>query len=149
MGETAMTFPRDAGEIIRERLKASFLEMMPDDTLDQLIRKQWEEFFQPKAKDERKPSWGYSQRDREAEESISPFVLMVRNILRDTAAEKIKSLLNDEMNATMWNNYDKGEVLAKIVKEAGPSIWRGAMSSFVDLVVQNALQDAANRARGY
>jgi len=149
MGETAMTFPKDAGEIIRERLKASFLEMMPDDALDQLIRQQWEEFFAPKDKGDRKPSWGYGPKDREAEESISPFVLMVRNTLREIATEKIKSLLNEELNATQWNNYDKGEILARIVKEAGPEIWRGALSSFVELVIQNALQDAANRARGY
>ena len=63
--QKSLSFPKDAGEIIRQRLKATFLEMMPDDALDQLVREQWQQFFAPKPKKEQRASWYGPRNDKE------------------------------------------------------------------------------------
>lgn len=139
----SLTIPKDAAQIMRDKVRTMFVELIPEGKLDEMIQAEWSHFFETHAEAKRSQSWGYSSQAKPDEANWSPFELMTRRLIREQMEEHVKEQVKAAVESISWNNEDGQEILAKIVKEAAPHIWEAAVGRMISEaanVIQNNLQ---------
>ncbi len=141
MGDTQqLAIPDDASKILRDKLRSLFLEMLPDDQLDDAIKKEWDAFFSkdtPAAM-----SWGWEAAYdsphyprkivNDDRKQVSPFEHLVRGLLLEMAEAKARECLDEEARQLQWTgDAGKGEILARIVRHAAPELAKAAIEHLV------------------
>ena len=138
MTETAIAFPKDVGEKLRDRLKASFLDVLPDETIDAMIKAEWDDFFKPKTQSERRASWyGVETKDQYNDiGAISPFVALVRKLILEHFTKTLQARLEPELSAIQWPEGSP-TLVSQIVSESSEALMRAATKTFIETIVFN------------
>ena len=142
----SLTIPKDAAQIMRDKVRTMFVELIPEGKLDEMIQAEWSHFFETHAEARRSPSWGYGSRPKPDEAQWSPFELMTRRIIREQMEEHVKAQVKEAVDKIAWGQHDEdgAAILSKIVKECSADIWETAMAKMVTeaaSIIQNNLQN--------
>ena len=136
---TDIAMPADASEILRDRIRATFLELLPKEKLDELIKKEWDRFFSDEV------NRFYSQHDK----IPAPFKLMVRKELNEFFTEKLQGWVR-EFQGELWKctedgasvafdkvRLDRSEFFASVVKEVAPSVLDDLVGNIVKSTIES------------
>ncbi len=141
---TALEIPDNASKILRDKLRKMFLELMPDDKLDDILKAEWGRFFDDKT--EKTTSWGFeavwdgsgfnkNQLNNDMH-AISPFKFMVRQIMLEMFRAKVKEKTEQELSQIEWasNSGEDSTLIGEIVKECAPALFEQASRMFVEKI---------------
>ena len=136
---TDIAMPADASKILQDRIRATFLELLPKEKLDELIKKEWDRFFS----DESRGSYSHHER------IPAPFKVLVRKELNELFAEKLQKWIH-EFQGSLWEctedgarmafgkaRLDKNDFFAGVVKEVAPSVLDDLVATIVKSTVES------------
>lgn len=89
---------------VRDRIKATFVSLIPDDQWERLCQKEMHEFFEPS-----KDRWGNR-------EKMSSFSEVCNEVLRGMAKEKVIDFMND-FSQPMWDSVTNKAKPNELFKE--------------------------------
>lgn len=143
----ALEIPDNASKILRDKLRTMFLELMPDDKLDEVLKAEWEKFFDDST--EKTMSWGFEavwdgtgykkKQLNNDQHAISPFKFMVRQIMLEMFRAKIKEKTEQELNQIEWDqNHEESTstMVGQIVKECAPALVEQASRVFIENIAR-------------
>lgn len=107
-------------DLIAERIKASFIELMPEDVWKATVQKEIDSFIEPNA---------YS-RDKK-----SPLQQIIETDIRERFAAQVKAELDKPEYRGYWDGTNPGETVQKIVKGLVPEIVKSMFEEFVQRTV--------------
>lgn len=115
---------------VRDRVKATFVSLIPDDQWEQMIKTECDKFFQITERD-----W---RGDRPC---ISDFQMVVNSALREITEIKVKEELK-KYESTIWDgsNIKINDELKKLLIESAPELFAKIMGSRVQEVINNMQQ---------
>jgi hypothetical protein len=113
---------------VRDRVKATFVSLIPDEQWEQMIVKETDDFF--KEKDD-----GYSNRTYK-----SDFQTLVREELNELAKVKIKEVLKEYTNE-VWKDgkLDINESMKKLIKENSSELIYGFLNQMMKSTINNLI----------
>lgn len=158
MNEIEKFDPSKLMDGVRDRIKATFVSLIPDEMWDAMVEKEiyiftegrieikqefncetkqydLKEVRTPYTMGKLKDQWGH----KTAEDDISPLQQMIRNELRNDFQKRLKDYLRSEEYQNTYDQYGKpqmAEAVKKIVVENSDSIF----SIFMGNIVQHAIQ---------
>ncbi|MAG67100.1 MAG: hypothetical protein CMK74_14720 [Pseudomonadales bacterium] len=112
--------PEDLTNILRDKVRASFMELIPDEKWDEMVNAEWTAFFSEKQSDH----YPYNKEP-------SRFRYMIRNEMSRQVMEKIKPLLHQKVNECQDWNVHADEALNAIVAGAGDAVMKGFVKGLV------------------
>lgn len=123
--------PRDLIQMVKDRVKAEYVSMIPDDQWEQMIQREVDEFFQVR-------NQGYDQR------RCSDFQNIVREELNKKAREETIKLI-EEKYPQMYSNLSEGidNAMFKFIGEKGGELF--AMTIYNNLI--SVLESFKNNLR--
>lgn len=89
MTETAITKPKDLGDLFKNRIHDLFAEVIPEETMKAVVEIEWDNFFNKRAKTT--SMWGTTQEDQ------TPFEKLVRSVME----ERVKAALVPKLDAML------------------------------------------------
>ena len=114
---------------VRDRVKATFVSLIPDDQWAIMIQKEVDSFFKTNA--------NYHDSSR-----ASPFMLLCRQVFEELTKEKLKEYMCGFTSDVWENNAPKlNEELKKVLIETAPEIFTS--------IFKNMFQHAINNTRTY
>ncbi len=118
--------PSKLRETISERIRLSFLNLIPDSAWAGLVDKEINSFFEDK-----RDSWGKI-------ESPSPFKKLIRTELEAMATKAIKAELEKPEYNGIWQENTEGpsEAVKKIIADNMDRILNAAFGSSIQMAVQ-------------
>jgi hypothetical protein len=146
MAEQALAIPDGASKILRDKLRTLFIELIPEEKLDEAIKVEWDAFFDDNTA--ATMSWGWKAATEtknykqvtvnDDRRHLSPFKRMVRSILLEIFEAALRDKLKEETDPFRYGNedYAKGEVVTQVVKELGPELLDLAMRQLVENLVE-------------
>lgn len=115
---------------VRDRVKATFVSLIPDEQWEGMITKEAENFF--KAKE------SYSSR-----EYISDFSQLCRQVMNEVAKEKVIALMKTYEH-TLWDNNSnmpkQSEALKKMLLEMAPELFVAMIGNMIQKVISEIKQ---------
>jgi len=154
MPDSALSIPSDSADILREKLRTMFVELMPDEKLDEVLQAEWSAFMNDKT--EKTTSWGfdiawssdqtYSRKPLNNDShAISPIKNLIRTMILEMFTEAIKGRLQYELNELHMESVNgPGAVTSQIVKESADEILQAALRGVVGQAgqfIQQALRN--------
>lgn len=122
---------------VRDRIKATFVSLIPDDQWEQMCNAEMKKFFEPSFK-------GYNN----SEKVPSQFEQIVRQMMEEKLKEYLKDLFNkpEYSITTIWTNsgqeYSISEHLDNMIKEKMPDMLQAFMAKFMADAFQNFFYQA-------
>ena len=117
---------------VKDRIKATFVSLIPDEQWDKMVKNEVDDYFKPK-------QIGYSS-DRKM---ASDFQILVRNIIENEATKKLKEYLTSPDFITMWAENGipiaSGQVKQMCIENSGQ-----ILANFYAGIFQNMLSMVAN-----
>ncbi len=113
---------------VKNRIKATFVSLIPDDQWEVMVKKTADDFF--------------TQKDRSYYNNKtyqSDFDIVIRQVLEEKAKETIKEMLNSPKYQTMWdaNRVILSDELNKQLVEAAPQMMANIMANMVQNVLSS------------
>lgn len=109
---------------VKDRIKATFASLIPDEQWQQLVKTQYDAFFD-------RPWDGYNKK-----ETPSNFDKLCKQILEEVAKEKIKELLTQYASDNWSNNgLIASEALKELLTENADKIFINVISSMMQSVI--------------
>lgn len=110
---------------VRDRIKATFISLIPDEQWEQLVQKEVDDFFKQKE-------------DSYRREYKSDFQHVCRSVIHELATEKAKEFMKDYEN-TMWSN---GKIivnhkLKELIVSQAPDILESIIGSYFQTAINN------------
>lgn len=142
-----LAIPEDASKILRDKLRSMFLELMPDEKLDEVLKAEWDKFF--KDETEKTTSWGFgsvwnsgTSYNRKVLNDdmwgISPFKYMVRKLMVEMFRDKLTERLKDELQKMQWDDGRYSQTLtARVVAECAPALLKEVTHAFIESTAQS------------
>lgn len=125
MSEIQKFDPSQLMQGVRDRIKATFVSLIPDEQWEQMIKKEADGFFAKKE--------NYSNRDY-----ISDFQQECRKVMNDVAKEKV-ILFMKTYDHQLWNgNIDMPEptdALKQLLLKMAPELFVGMMSNMIQKTI--------------
>lgn len=121
---------------VRDRIKATFVSLIPDSEWELLIQKECELFFAPRVKEQ---YWN-NQKDNK-----SAFQLVCLEVMNEVAKEKVKEALmtfSNEVWDSCTNELKVSEKLKNLLIQHAPEIFSAMMGSSI----QRIINDMKNRS---
>lgn len=116
---------------VKDRVKATFVSLIPDEQWEQMISREAEEFFRTK------------DRYQSAHSRISDFSIIVNEVLSTVARERINAFLV-EYESHIWDGNSNmpraGDLLKELMIKNAPEIFTS--------IFGNMMQNAINNMRG-
>lgn len=129
MSELLKFDPSQLMQGVKDRVKATFVALIPDEQWDQMVKKEVDDFFS------RKNMW-------EDYKEASPFQLLCRSVFEDISKCKIRDMLENLASDQWENNRPKmNEELRKMLIESAPDL-------FVNML-KNMFQNCINTVRNF
>jgi hypothetical protein len=129
----------DALKSVRERIKDSFVSLIPDEQWEQMVKKEIDEFFK-----ERQVTSSYTKQK-------SDFSSTVNSVLKEKATEKAKEVLEKILEDTTYTQQGKFQILTlenkiikEFLKENKAEFFHIAVSSICHTVIQEAFYKLKN-----
>jgi hypothetical protein len=130
--------PADASKILQDRIRATFLELLPEEKLDELVKTEWDRFFTDSGE-------GYYPSQRKFP---SPFKMMVRTELNKFFSERLEEWIRVAQQG-LWRctedgasaafdkvRLDRNEFFAGVVKEVAPSVLDDLVGNIVKHTIE-------------
>jgi hypothetical protein len=131
MGNSAIEIarPENLGELLRERVQAAFVTLVPAAQWDQLIEREWRTFFHEEVKESY-----YGSR------STKPSRLseLLREIISEEVRRHVQPVVEARLNELTWEQVCTAEALS-LLEQAGPKTMQEFTRSLVQLAAQEAL----------
>lgn len=132
----------DAAEALKTKLKNAFVEMIPEEQWEKLLKDEFDKFVNPrKVKDQ------YSREWKEVPSGLSE---LCQEILRDMAKDKLKEELKDPKWSTHWGYDENQSIISCAIKEYledhQEELVRVAVREFMGSTFQNLIDQMK---RGY
>lgn len=121
--------PNKIMDTVRDRIKASFVNLIPEEHWQGLVKKEIDNFF---AQKERQPQ-GYGRN-----EYRSDFGLLVTKLLNEEVDKRIKECLCSEEFTVTWENFGK-PVVSKAIKETLVENSQAIFMNTIGAMMQNVL----------
>lgn len=117
MTEVAKFNPTTYVDKVRDKIKQSLIDVIPDEQWDAMLRSEIEGFFKSKV-----VSGGYAVGDKR--EQPSEFRRIVLGVLEEEVKKRTREMLSGPDWAAYWNgnNMQAGEEIARIARENGAAI---------------------------
>jgi hypothetical protein len=117
---TELTRPDNIADMVRDKVKAALVEIIPQEQWDNLIKAEWEAFFK-----ERTVS-GYHSGSGRAETKPSLFTEMIHEEIKSHLKGKIKDRVQEELVGVSWDGKPEGDSLLfkEVVEACAPHIVR-------------------------
>lgn len=132
--------PQDIMQGVKDKIKSSFVELIPEENWNQMIQAEIDNFFQ---KNKQANTYNNNQHNK----YVSQFDLMINAELKKYADEKINEHLRGPEFQAMWGNHGVTKVsegLAKIIVENSGAI----LGEMIGSIFQMKISQMANQ-RGY
>lgn len=132
MSELTKFNPQDIMQGVRDKIKASFVELIPEEHWNQMVQTEVDSFFQKNIKLDQ-----YDSRNR----YVSSFEMMLNAELKKFAEEKIKEYLNGPEFQQEWGNHGGPKVsagLSKIIVENSGAILTEMIGGILQMKLQQA-----------
>ena len=127
-----LAIPNDAGEILRDKLRKSFLEVMPQEQLDDIISTEWRKFFDKNTPND---TYYYSSNNHDCYKDASPCTRLIRDEIIGHVRKQLEGIVERELaNLTPWSN-DK-TFLARVIEESRDSLANALYANLVQSAVQ-------------
>jgi len=100
---------------VRDKIKQSLIDVIPDDQWNAMLRAEIEGFFKSKT-----TSSHYGEREQPSE-----FRRIVLSVLEEDVKSRVKTMLNSPEWSTYWDGNNKlkaGEEIARLARENGAAI---------------------------
>lgn len=123
--------PSQLMEGVRDRIKATFVSLIPDAQWEELVKAECDKFFQIKE--------NYSSYDK-----VSPFGRIVEQELAAKTKEMIKEYLGKEWTTTYWNGGatdNLNENLKKLIVEKSGEVLIGTLGSMLQATINQMKQN--------
>lgn len=120
--------PEDYMQKVKDRIKSSFVEMIPDDQWENMIKHEIDEFLKLRE------TSGYRK------ERTSNFSSMVQSQLQEFSKEKLKEYLSSPDFLTIWGNNGKpiiGNAVKKFIIENSGEILVNLIGSHMQQTLYN------------
>jgi hypothetical protein len=130
MSEIQKFDPSTLMQGVKDRIKATFISLIPDDQWDQMVQKEIDLFFQPKER-------------RNSIERISDFSdLVQKELLEECKKRLITYLASEEFNAVWKNNGQSAtsEAVKKMIVENSGEIMMSAFGGMFTHMLHNFRQ---------
>lgn len=132
--ETALDRPADLGQMLRDRVRNLFAELIPDEKLDAMITAEWDRFTKPTRRA------GRYQNDYET--VPSELQQMVTKVVQDRVKAQMDRVVQDHV----WNGEITDEFMHGLITAAIPGVAR----AFTEMLARNACKAAQEiMQRGY
>ena len=125
--ENALVKPADLANLMRDKIRAELVKLIPDEAWDGLVSNEWDRFFGKKSSS----SYGAT--------SMTEFERMIQNILREEAQKNVMPIIEQKLREICWNDTGS-ETLTKLVKESAPAV----MGVFTQEIVRQVAQAVQN-----
>ena len=99
MSEIQKFDPNSLMQGVRDKIKSSFVDLIPDEQWNQMVQKEIDDFFQPKSTN------NYN-------EYKSNFQILIRNVLNEDAKQRLIDILNSPEYQENWNYDGNGNKIA-------------------------------------
>jgi hypothetical protein len=112
---------------VKDRIKATFISLIPDDKWEQMCKTEIDRFFKGD------PEGQYRNKN------YSEFTYVVNGVLTDVTKEKVKAILSGPEYKSHWNGseYTVSEEIDKILTKNAPKI--------IATMLGNMMQEAINQ----
>jgi len=148
--DTALQKPKNLEEIMREKVRLIFADMIPDETLDAMITDEWQRFAK-------------GDKDRYGNrEKLSDLDKIIREAVGGWAKKELAPRINARINQAMQEHWQVqngqktwddvvDEALKKLVKDIGQTMVEFILSNFSAQVMQGVQQSISSMMsnRGY
>lgn len=132
MSEIAAFNPNQFQDKVRDRIRAAFVELIPEDQWNALVQKEIDAFLT--TREERVSGYSYETRV-----VVRPSALRqaVWDVLAEEAKKRARVMLDSPEWQSMWNGEREvlGESLAKFVEEAAPVLLKSMFTNAVQTAV--------------
>lgn len=108
-------------DLVRDKVRQTILDSIPDEQIDKLIMSEWEKFFNPPT--------GYSSDKR------SQFERLVHAEIEAKIKERTKEWIAEKVDKA-FDTWNKDESYHKMIKEMVPSVTEGYMMNLAGNVAQ-------------
>jgi hypothetical protein len=127
--------PENLGDLLREKVQAAFVSLVPDEKWTSLIEHEWRRFFHEEKKDSH---WGRDKPSRLSE--------LLREIISSEVRKHVQPVVEARLRELSWDQVCSAEAI-ELLRKAGPM----TMQAFSQQLVQLAAQEALNQLsqRGY
>ncbi|HEV2917575.1 MAG TPA: hypothetical protein VGW78_07580 [Candidatus Babeliales bacterium] len=99
-------------EGVKDRVKTTFVSLIPDEQWEEMIKNEYDNFFKVK-------ETGYSNREYK-----SDFQILVRNVMSDVATKKVQEFLAKYEHETWGNSLPQAsETLKELLIKHAPEIF--------------------------
>ena len=132
MGQ-ALTIPGDAANVLREKVKTIFLDLLPDNKLDEMVKGEWDRFFNDQPK---RDTYGNIERGKTVPSEFS-------KVIKDVLKEEIETRAREQLRAKIdeiidWNgNTQNADLFAEIVNKVAPDLVKQVAAQFVANTLTN------------
>ena len=126
---TAIAKPENLADLVRERIKQAFVEIIPKAQWDELIAAEWADFFA----------------DKKNEPHSSPFARMVKSEIAKEAKAQMTASLETALNDFTWGAEYGTDFVKELVKACAPAI----VEAFTTQLIRSAawqMQEAVRAA---
>jgi hypothetical protein len=116
---TDIARPVDLTSLLREKIQAEFLKLIPEATWDTLIEKEWKDYFNPT-----KERWS---------DAPSPFERQMKHLMEAGIKERLKKTIDEKLSLMDCDEAAK-EFMVHVAKESGP----GMLNAFFENIIRIA-----------
>lgn len=120
--------PQSYADKLRDRMKASMVDIIPDEEWEMLLKTQLKDFFEDKS-----VVTAFGERKAQP----SPFKNAVVQVLEEETKKRIREMLERPEWSGYWNGQEAvaGKAIEEMVKEHGADILNNWLSSAIQAVV--------------
>jgi hypothetical protein len=141
--------PQNLMDSVREKIKMSFVGLIPDEEWDKLVKREIDAFFEPQTVKYSKKveAYGYSTGTTlTAEASESPFRRLVWEHCNDLTVKILKEVITKEYFTDVWTpkEEDLKPKMVELILETAPQ----SMLNFFQKVMMDQTQDLRNKVYG-
>lgn len=119
--------PSKLMEGVRDRVKATFVSLIPDAQWEQMVKTESDRFFAPFVE---RPYY------EKTKDKYSDFQLLCMDVMAGIAKEKIKTFL-ETYSSSVWSNNEMvaSEILMEALKKNAAEIFAGMIGSRVSTII--------------
>jgi hypothetical protein len=143
---TELTKPKNLEEAMRDKIRIAFAELIPDESLDDLIQKEWVRFAE-------------GEKDRYGNKKEADLTKMIRDAVTEWAKKELAPRIDARISVFFQEHWQveagtktwdevTDEALKKLVKDSGKTLAEYIMANFTSQVmqgVQGAISQLMNR----
>lgn len=147
--------PSKLMEGVKDRIKATFVSLIPDDAWEKMVEKEIYIFTEGRIKIERKyidgqyqdtevrepyKQAGFVGLDNLRDEDISPLQKMIREELRERFKQNLVEFLQSEEYQGYWGQYGRplvGDAVKKVLTENADTIFVNFMGSMMQMAIES------------